>query len=1011
MSTLPRTSFVIPARNAARTLAQTLDSVLAQSSTDWEALIVDDGSSDDTPSLIAACARGDRRFRALRGSGNEGASVARNIGLQQARGQRIVFLDSDDWIAPTFLERMHAALDAAPGAAAAYCDRQRAMPDGALAPVHSEPQIAQAPFDAFARSCAVAIHAVLVERQQVLRAGAFDTTLRTCEDWDLWQRIARGGGRWVHVGEPLAFYRTSDTSLSQDMEQLLADAAVVVHRGFGSDPRLQAADSAHVAGASRAHGMTPEIALAYLALWCGAVDAARGQGHARVREWLTALPAHRDHAPHIATALLDGVMVGRLTVPPRLAARWPDFGPRITALIDALGAIWQDSVAARRVQYAFEQLVLQHDDLAAPRPLSLTLGLRVDLRALTMVTPPGGVDRFYVYLCEGANILAVVETGTLGSFAPRQWIELAEHHLESREVVKLVSPSVLRAVTPRRLIDAARSLRGTLRRSTLREQGWRSVVEVAQRDALFAAAAAPASEGSHTSALARLRELADRGVTRVAAPLAAADASPRETAMLQNQHSAGRRAYWEQFFRTPDPWHYGSAYVQEKYALQLELLPEGPIECALELACAEGHFTEKLAARVQRLVATDISATALTRAADRCRSITRIDFRQLDLAADELPQGVDLIVCSEVLYFLDDEAELRRVAERMAAALKPGGHIVSAHALVLKEDMTRTGFDWDQPWGATTISRVFAETSALVLERSLCTELYRIDRFARRDATESPPTPVIETRPIAAEMEHEVARCIVWGGAAARRSELANTQRHRRIPVLAYHRIADDGPPALARYRVGVAAFGAQLAWLRRNGYHAIVADELAWFLQRQQPLVGRPVMITFDDGYQDFAGAAWPLLRRHDFRAEVFVVTALVGGRAEWDRALGEPAPLMAAQTIAALAGQGARFGSHLASHRGADGLSTRELAEELLRSQQAIAQWTGLLPCAMAAPFGITDQRLQGLAAECGYRIAFSTESAAASLADDPMRLPRIEVRGDMALEEFVSLLEACR
>ena len=145
--------------------------------------------------------------------------------------------------------------------------------------------------------------------------------------------------------------------------------------------------------------------------------------------------------------------------------------------------------------------------------------------------------------------------------------------------------------------------------------------------------------------------------------------------------------------------------------------------------------------------------------------------------------------------------------------------------------------------------------------------------------------------------------------------------------------------------------------------------------------------------------------MRRRTSDAKVGSLTA------EWDRFFDEPAPLMNAQTIAALAAEGARFGSHLATHRGADGLSTRELAEELLRSQHAVAQWTGLAPCALAAPFGLTDERLRGLAAQCGYRVVFNTDSAAATLDDNPLHLPRLEVRGDMALEEFASVLEASR
>jgi peptidoglycan/xylan/chitin deacetylase (PgdA/CDA1 family) len=531
-------------------------------------------------------------------------------------------------------------------------------------------------------------------------------------------------------------------------------------------------------------------------------------------------------------------------------------------------------------------------------------------------------------------------------------------------------------------------------------------MKAAAQGALLAAAAHQSDKGSHVGALERLRESADAVV--LPATVYPTNPRKRETGSKHDHAAEGHIAFWDNFFLHPDPWNYGSAYEQEKYALQLELLPTGTVKFALELACAEGHFTEKLAARAQRLIATDISARALTRAADRCRSCHHIEFRQLDLRTDELPQGVDLIVCSEVLYFLNDETELRRVAERMEAALMHGGHIITAHAFVLKEEMTRTGFDWDHPWGATTISRVLRELPGLMLERSLCTELYRIDRFVRRNHRDSPSTPIIEERAITAEIEFDVAKYIVWGGATALRTDLASTERHHHIPVLAYHRIAEDGPPALARYRVGAAAFSAQMEWLRKNGFHSLMGEELSWFIEHQHPFVGRPVMITFDDAYQDFADTAWPILRRHDFNAEIFVVTDLVGGSADWDCRYGEPAPLMDAATIKALAAQGARFGSHLASHSGADGLSTRELAEELLRSRHCLACWTGLSPTTLAAPFGLANQRLLRLATECGYRLGFSTESRPAALVDDPMRLPRIEVRGDMALEEFVSALD---
>ena len=408
--------------------------------------------------------------------------------------------------------------------------------------------------------------------------------------------------------------------------------------------------------------------------------------------------------------------------------------------------------------------------------------------------------------------------------------------------------------------------------------------------------------------------------------------APRGT---KKGRSGDRQAFWEDVFREPHPWNYGSPYEQEKYARQLMLMPARPIARALELACAEGRFTEKLAPRVERLIAADISSTALQRARERCCAQQNIEFRQLDLAIDALPEAVDLIVCSEVLYYFAVEADLERIAQRLTAALRPGGHILTAHAFVLIDDLSQTGFDWEHPWGAKTITRVFSAVPGLALEHSLCTELYRIDRFVRVAAGQPSREPTIETLPITAEIGIDVARHILWGGAVARRADLAVTEQRPQVPVLLYHRIADDGPLGLARYRLPTETFRAQMTWLRRNGYHTIGSEEIAWFLANNHPFVGRPVMISFDDGFQDFADQAWPILRMHDFRAEVFVVTDAVGQSAQWDTHLGEPAPLMDVQTIVRLAAEGVSFGSHLASHRSADGLSTLELAEELTAIQ----------------------------------------------------------------------------
>jgi peptidoglycan/xylan/chitin deacetylase (PgdA/CDA1 family)/2-polyprenyl-3-methyl-5-hydroxy-6-metoxy-1,4-benzoquinol methylase len=973
MTAYPRTSVVIAARDAEGTIAETLNSLLVQSAPNWEALVVDDGSVDGTPAIVAEYVARDSRFRALRSEG-AGASGARNRGISSASGERILFLDSDDWIDRSFLARMNAALDLDPSAVAAYCNYCRVMPDGSETPVRSDPTIQENAFERFARACATVIHGVLVVNSAVMNVGGFETNLRTCEDWDLWQRIARCGGGWIHVDEKLSYYRTSDRSLTQDVERMLADAQVVIARGFSRDDRVSEPAAIHRTGASTVDGGAA-AAYAYFALWCAGFDCGRRNASNPLPETLVNIPKAETSADVITTVLLDAVMVGARTTPARLAERWPQYGQGVTSLIAAIGRAWNDPAAGRKCQYRFERKVLDYDDLSVPRVLTLTLGTRIDLRHIRTIRTIGNIDRLYVYLCDGVRILALLDIGALGTVDSRFWTTLAADglvHLQIKDQIgKLVRARI-------ELHKRTRRLRGFM------QDG----------------------QDTHKARLHELRSWA----SRQARPLAISGirASSSRKRCHEKSRDTARRLFWEVLFEQEDPWNYGSPYEQEKYSRQLELLPDHPLDQALELGCAEGHFTRQLARRVKRLRAGDISTKALDRARARCDGHQNVEFSQLDLSADPLPQEMDLIVCSEVLYYLNDEAELELVAKRLAQALRFGGCLMAAHAFVLKDNMSRTGFDWENPYGAETIRRIIQGVPGLALEASIETELYRIDRFRRLRPGEIEPDPRVSVAPVNAPIEMEVARAIVWNGAVARRSDVARSERRTHVPVLMYHRVATDGPIELARYRISPDAFREQMLWLRRNGYHTIDSDQFAWFVANKRPFVGRPVLITFDDGYEDFAEHAWPVLQANDLSAEVFVATDFVGRRAEWDASFGNPAPLLDAARIAALAAAGVAFGSHLASHPRSDELATWNLAEELTRSRAQLEQWLGRSITSLAAPFGCTDQRLGILAAECGYQTVFNTVSRAATLKDNLFDLPRIEVRGDFALDTFVRCLE---
>lgn len=199
----PPISVIMPCLDCARHMPSSVGSLLAQTYPDFELLIVDDGSTDNSAGI--ANGFGDDRIRVLRQS-NSGVSSARNLGLSQARGEYVAFLDADDTWAPDFLEHMSQALDNAPDAVLAYCGWQNVGlpgPSGMpyVPPDYETPQKARTIFT----SCPWPIHAALVRRSAAMAAGGFDVNLKNAEDFALWLKLAIPA-RVVRVPEVLAYY-------------------------------------------------------------------------------------------------------------------------------------------------------------------------------------------------------------------------------------------------------------------------------------------------------------------------------------------------------------------------------------------------------------------------------------------------------------------------------------------------------------------------------------------------------------------------------------------------------------------------------------------------------------------------------------------------------------------------------------------------------------------------------------------------------------------------------------
>ena len=215
-------SIVTPAFDVAPFVAAAIRSARAQHLTEWEMILVDDGSRDGTARAAEHAAEGDPRIRILR-QANAGVSVARNAGIAAARGEALLFLDADDWLAPDALRRLVTALRAAPDAALAY--GPWAAVAEAARPGDMPLTLKTGPFPAgdvlerlLVRNLLVNGGHALIRRAALDAAGGFRPGIRYGEDWEGWVRHALGG-RFARVAgrAPLLFVRERSGSAYRRM--------------------------------------------------------------------------------------------------------------------------------------------------------------------------------------------------------------------------------------------------------------------------------------------------------------------------------------------------------------------------------------------------------------------------------------------------------------------------------------------------------------------------------------------------------------------------------------------------------------------------------------------------------------------------------------------------------------------------------------------------------------------------------------------------------------------------
>ena len=952
----PRVSVIIPAYNAATTLCETLDSLLGQSRLEWEAIVVNDGSTDNTQVIAERYAEADSRIQLVVQS-NGGEAAARNAGIKAARHEWLVFLDADDWIKPEYLDRMTAALAADPSLDAVHCRWARVAPDG-TALTHAYQPPAGDLFEEFARYPAFVVHACVVRRTVVESIGCFDTTLKTSPDWDLWQRIARTGAQFGAIPDELAYYRMRPNSASLNAVQLLTDSLRVIEQGHRLDPRVMNPHPRHVNGRDR-EGLA--FVKMDLVAWTGGLLLGKGQDPRPVL-----VQMHDTIEPNLdprtlAEALFESILVARSQPPSAWRTVWPEVEHSLDEFLAALESHNKARGLVARVKKMLEERILDRCGLARPAIVGSTLGIDLELtEPLPTLQAPSGVSRLEGRFSFEGKPLGEIEVPVCDGTVPAAVLADAIA-AESfwRILGAFFEPTVYRSLTVQSGPFGSVIRRGTL---TLAEQ--------LRLDGSDFWPQVHAAVG-WTVFLQELWGLPDWPLARInndgqhdeGGVLTPADGTPRwiEVArpLPELQIQDGRQEI--QIVVTvggsplgvvPVPVYGGAVGPQ---TLRSAITRHGGVElCRMAVREALigrrcGSQPGSLRARLQQRADS---------AASRSRTVTASGPPSFWTSVRGHVRG-EVVIARRSHGPIGSSASRRAVLPRRVVKTLLAGAKTAGDASIPPTVWPR--------W----VRRVRYDPGVLRLSEHPAGQAVEASRVERVEApNRTPEAPPAMTA---------------------------------KLPILMYHRVAPTGAAALSRYRVTPDRFEAHLQLLSDQGFYSVGLDRWRDAVMMNTPLPGRAVLLTFDDGFLDFSDYAWPLLKRYGFGAMVFVVTDYIGRTNEWDRAFGEAVPLLDWDQMQRLRDEGVEFGSHAASHRHLTSLSNEEVVEEAAKSRELLERRLERPVLTMAYPHGAEDRVVRHLIGACGYLYGLSTREGRCGFDDPWLAMPRVEIAGTFGVAEL--------
>ena len=217
-----------------------------------------------------------------------------------------------------------------------------------------------------------------------------------------------------------------------------------------------------------------------------------------------------------------------------------------------------------------------------------------------------------------------------------------------------------------------------------------------------------------------------------------------------------------------------------------------------------------------------------------------------------------------------------------------------------------------------------------------------------------------------------------------------------KVPILMYHRIAIPPKRSLVPgHYVSPNKFRSHLRFIEKAGYQTITTSDLLSGLNNPELLPDKPIVLTFDDGYKNFANDAVPEMQRRGMTATVFMVSGQIGGHNEWDEKLGDcHEVLMTAEQLIACHQAGFEVGSHTINHAHLTNISLEQAESELRESKERLSSVLNSEINSFCYPYGEENPAIQELAARF-YQSACSTKRGLNDAGTNRYQWRRINVR----------------